>query len=90
MSDKNIKGYPVKTCLFLTEEEFEEIFTEIFGEYDEDTNPVEFEFDPCEGIYFCGIANEDVYSKLSEYFDVTVTSVHSDGYSPVGIWIVYK
>jgi uncharacterized pyridoxamine 5'-phosphate oxidase family protein len=88
---KNVRDSQIKKCFFFTEEEFKEIFVELFGEYDEDTNEVDIEIDLIEGIYFCGISNQDVYTKLSEYFDVEVTSVHSDSCQEcIGIWIVYK
>jgi uncharacterized pyridoxamine 5'-phosphate oxidase family protein len=88
---KNVRDSQIKKCFFFTEEEFKEIFIELFGEYDEDTNEVDIEIDLTEGIYFCGISNQDVYTKLSEYFDVEVTSVHSDSCQEcIGIWVVYK
>lgn len=88
---KNVRDSQIKKCFFFTEEEFKEIFVELFGEYDEDTNEIDVEIDLIEGIYFCGISNQDVYAKLSEYFDVEVTSVHSDSCQEcIGIWIIYK
>lgn len=31
-----------------------------------------------------------VLEALSDYFGVNVTSIHTDGYDEVGVWIVYK
>lgn len=90
MSTNPIKPYPIKTCLLMTEKEFRNLFTELFGEYDEDSNPVEFEYDLSEGLYFCGVATNDVYKKFSDYFNLNITSIHADGFTPLGIWLVYK
>lgn len=34
--------------------------------------------------------NRDLNETLSEYFQVSVTSVHADDADPIGIWICYK
>ena len=33
---------------------------------------------------------DDIKEVLSEYFDVTVTSIHSDDCDVIGVWIAYK
>ena len=86
---KNVKENQLKKCIFMITEDFKEVFVNVFGEYDEDTNEVDVEFD-YDGIYFCGISNEDVYTKLSEYFDINITSIHIDDCDTIGVWIVYK
>lgn len=87
---KNARENQLKKCIFMTTDEFKQVFVNIFGEYDIDENQVDVEFDTCEGIYFCGISNENVYSSLSKYFDVEVTSIHIDHFDTVGVWICYK
>lgn len=87
---KNVRDSQLKKAIFFTEEEFKEEFVKVFGKYNEDTNEVDVELDPIEGIYFCGITSEDVYAKMSEHFDVEVTSIHSDCFALNGIWVVYK
>ena len=87
---KNVRDSQLKKAIFFTEEEFKEEFVKVFGEYSEDTNEIDVELDPIEGIYFCGITNEDVYAKMSEHFDVEVTSIHSECFALNGIWVVYK
>lgn len=34
--------------------------------------------------------NRDLNETISEYFQVSVTSVHADDADPTGIWICYK
>lgn len=36
------------------------------------------------------VEKEKVLDALSAYFDVNVTSLHTDGYDEAGVWIVYK
>lgn len=36
------------------------------------------------------VEKDEIYEALSEYFDVYVTSIHTDGYEDVGVWIVYQ
>lgn len=86
---KNVEDNQLKKCIFMVYEEFRKVFQNIFGVYDEDTNEIDVEYE-LDGIYFCGISNEDVYKEISKYFDVTVTSIHADDCEYLGIWICYK
>ena len=36
------------------------------------------------------VEQDEIYDALSKYFKVTVTSVHTDNFEDVGVWIVYK
>lgn len=36
------------------------------------------------------VEKDEIYEALSKYFDVYVTSVHTDGYEDVGVWIMYQ
>lgn len=87
---KNVRDSQLKKAIFFTEKEFREEFVKVFGKYDEETNEVDVELDPIEGIYFCGISNQDVYTKLSEHFDIEITSIHSECFALNGIWVIYK
>ncbi len=87
---RNIRENQLKKCIFMTTDEFSKVFVDIFGEYNEDTNEIDIEFDTVDGIYFCGISNEDVYIKLSKYFDINITSIHIDDFDTIGVWICYK
>lgn len=88
---KNVRDNQLKRCIIMKTEEFKKVFTSIFGKYDADTNQIDVEFNGCEGIYFCGISDTEVYKKMSEYFDVIVTSIHLDDCEyDIGVWIVYK
>jgi uncharacterized pyridoxamine 5'-phosphate oxidase family protein len=86
---KNVRDCQLKKCIFMSYEEFREVFQNIFGVYDgeEIQIDVEYEFD---GLYFCGITDEQVYKEVSKYFDVTVTSIHADDCEFLGVWICYK
>lgn len=87
---KNVEKNQLKSCIVMSTDDFKKVFTEIFGEYDVDTNQVDVEFDAYDGIYFCAISDQDVYEELSKYFDVKVTSVHLDDSETLGVWICYK
>jgi len=89
---KNINTNDLKTCIFLDEEKFRDIFRSIFDDYDIETNNVDVEISPEDGIYFCAIDNATVYKKLAEYFDIDeITSIHVDQTEyPTGVWICYK
>ena len=83
---KNVKSYQLKKCIFMVEEEFNEIIKTVFGE--------EFETDfGIDGISVWsrteGLKDPDINKGLSEYFDVTVTSVHIDDCDYIGVWICY-
>jgi len=87
---KNVKENQLVKCILLLESEFKEVFTSIFGEYDANTNEVNMEIDAYDGVYFCGISNEEVYQKLSEYFGANITSIHIDQSDSICVWICYK
>lgn len=87
---KNIKENQLKKCIFMLEEEFRKMFTNIFGEYDGEENEIDVEINAYEGIYFDAVTEEEVYEKISEYYGVNVTSIHIDQCDNIGIWICYK
>lgn len=87
---KNVRENQLKKCIFMDTDEFKEIYVQVFGVYDVETNQIDVEFNTCEGIYFDGISNQDVYAKLSEYFEITITSIHLDDCEYPGVWICYK
>lgn len=88
---KNINEYQLKKCIFYTLDEYEELIKKLLGEdvnvsvedftdlYYESTN------DEDEGISF-----DEIKAALEKYFDVEVTSIHTDGCEYTGVWIVYK
>ena len=87
---KNVKENQLKKCIFMEVDEFQKVFVNVFGEYNENTNEIDVEFDIVDGIYFCGISNKDVYTELSKYFDINITSIHIDDFDTIGVWICYK
>lgn len=83
---KNVKSYQLKKCIFMVVEEFNEVIKSVFGE--------QFETDfSLDGISVWskaeGLEDADINKGLSEYFDVTVTSVHIDDCDYIGVWICY-
>lgn len=85
---KNVKDCKLKKCIILQEEEYSNIIKELFGK---DTS-VDYDID---GIYisndnFPNLEYDEVYKRLSSYFDVQVTSVHMDDEDYTGIWVCYK
>jgi len=88
---KNIKDYQLKKCIFYTLDEYKRLIKKILGEdvnvYVEDFTDLYYESinDENEGISFV-----EIKAALNKYFDVNVTSIHTDGYAEIGVWIVYK
>lgn len=84
---KNVKDYQLKKAIFMELWEFKSLINFLF----EDNVEIEVTFD---GLDYMGtddiITSDEVIKILSEHFEVTVTSVHHDSFTPVGIWIVYK
>lgn len=85
---KNVKKYQLKKCIMIELEEFQELFISLFGEFNEETNPIDVECS-YDGICLTGIDDTELYEALSKYYDVKVTSVHADNFDYLGIWICY-
>ena len=85
---KNINKHSLKTCIFLDENEFTEILSNIFS--GEITVDCDYEGIRVEHDGEC-INSDELFWKLEEYFDVArITSLHIDDCDTVGIWITYK
>lgn len=95
---KNADNFLKKTCIAMDFEDYEHIIEKLTD------NRVTAEVDYQEGkIYYVpteeaeddgvddvDITDEQINQMLSDYFDVNVTSVHSDGFDLPYAWIVYK
>lgn len=88
---KNVRENQLKKCIFMELDEF----TNLIEEITDGLQTVEYE----DGIYMTATQkaedtdtwwNEDILESLSKYFDVEVTSFHSDSCEYVGVWICYK
>ena len=88
---KNIGNGQLKKCIFMELDEF----TKLVENLTDGLQTVEYE----DGVYLISTNkadetdtywNEDMTETLSNYFDVEVTSFHSDGCECVGVWICYK
>ena len=88
---KNVRESQLKKCIFVELE----AFTDIIEEITDGLLTVEYE----DGVYMTHSQkaadtdtwwNEDILETLSKYFDVKVTSFHSDSCEYVGVWICYK
>ena len=86
---KNVRTNQLKKCIFVDAEEFTAIVQAIF----DDIEGIKVDY-TLEGLDVYGnndcIETGDLYEKLSEYFDVNITSIHIDDCDYVGVWIVYK
>ena len=78
---KNIREAQLKKAIFLTEDEFIDIFGRKYDVHF-DAGFVQVFEESGESVDFITI--------LSEYFGVEVTSVHTDGCDILGVWVVYK
>jgi hypothetical protein len=85
---KNVRTNQLKKCIFIDAEEFTAIVQAVF-----DNEDIKVDY-PLEGLDIytdedC-VEADDLYEKLGEYFDVTITSIHIDDCDYVGVWVVYK
>ena len=84
---KNVRESQLKKCIFLTEEEMNNILKEIYD------FPVKVHFS-MDGLWYDSeedIDDETVKQDLRDYFGVQeVTSIHIDDCDYVGIWVCYK
>ena len=90
---KNVKENQLKKCIIMAFDEYNKLIHDIT----DGLQKVEYE---------CGILwhdhtdkaettetyhNEDINETLSKYFDIKVTSVHTDSHHGcLGVWICYK
>ena len=88
---KNVRENQLKKCIFMEVD----VFTKLIEEISDGLSTVEYE----DGVYITHSQkaadmdvwwNEDILETLSKYFDVNVTSFHSDSCEYVGVWICYK
>ena len=85
---KNIRNNQLKTCIYLTAEEF----TDIVGEILDNVESVEYALDGFIVYTTDDVADVDeLHEALRKYFGVKeIESVHTDHCEYVGVWIVYK
>lgn len=94
MKDKHLRNLMKryhKDCMCIPCTEFENIICELFNEevginYDlEDSGwyPTSDDDDK-------EVTEEDVIEKLEEFFDIKISSIHTDAYSPCCFWIAYE
>ena len=79
-----MKNYPIVKSYVIELEEFNFLVKELFGAY----CSVEYEF---ESVYIVdeedSISFDKVVDVFSDYFNVEVTSIHSDEHS---VWVFFK
>lgn len=86
---RNITQYQLTRCIYMQLEDFEDLVQTVTNGqqkvvYDDDglryetTEPIETS------------QSKSITELLSDYFDITVTSIHSDHDEYRGIWICYK
>lgn len=87
---QNVTEYEQKTCIFKMLDDFEHDLAAATH------NAVKTNCD-LEGISFESKLNEDadidhawILQKLSEFYDVHITSIHIDDCDMIGVWICYK
>lgn len=76
---KNVSEIMLKKAIIIAEEEFEDLIKKLNPE--DDTYFREFAY--------IGIEDKTI-EALEKYFDIEITSIHSDDCDYVGIWIIYK
>lgn len=92
---KNVKANQLKTCIYLSIDEFDSIIKSLFDEdvvsYDYDLDGLVFNIYEDEDADGNSITIDTIYSSLANYFDVNqITSIHADDDEYLGVWLVYK
>ena len=94
---KNVRPNQIKTAIFLTVAEYENILKEIFGFnviVHTDLDGLWYETGEIltEEVEITDEVGSDLFCKLATYFDIKeITSLHADDcIDEVGIWIIYK
>ena len=84
---RNITKNQLKKAIFLRLGDFEDVVEKAMPDvqvsYCEETLFYDAEPDR-------NVEKDEIYEALSKYFCVNVTSVHTDGYEDVGVWIAYQ
>lgn len=89
---RNVECYNLKKCILMRFESYARLISKLTNGLKE----VKYEYD---GMYHSDTDkaieeekywNEDILKTLSNYFDVEVTSVHTDDCDVLGVWICYK
>lgn len=88
---KNVKDTQLKKAIFMEKEELEELVQELLGwELDIEADGIyadEEEINVTPGMDW----ETELREKLSQYFDVNITSIHTDQcIGDIGVWLVYK
>lgn len=88
---KNVKETQLKKAIFMEKEELEELVQELLG-WELDIEADGMWADEGDIVVTPGMDWEtELREKLSQHFDVTITSIHTDNcYDALGIWLVYK
>ena len=86
---KNVRTNQLKKCIFVDAEEFTAIVQAIFDDIEGIKVDYTFEGLDIYGDEECVDADE-LYKRLGEYFDVEITSIHTDDCDYIGVWVVYK
>lgn len=88
---KNVLENQLRQCILMSFDEFKDLVEEL-------TNGLATAHDKFE-IYISETSkaiksktywDKEMVDTLSEYFGVTVTSFHSDNFTPSGVWICFK
>lgn len=92
---KNVKEWQKKKCIAMSLEDYSEIIENLTdNKFTADIDYVDFGvvYEPTDDNEEedTDITGNVVLEMLSGYFDVDVTSVHTDGFDVPFVWVVYK
>ena len=88
---KNVLERQLRRCILMPFDDFKNLTEELTNGVD--TAHDEFEMyisETSKAIESKTYWDKEMIDTLSEYFGVTVTSFHSDNFSPCGVWICFK
>jgi hypothetical protein len=89
---RNVNANQLKTCIFITWDEFERIASDIFRAKVKPYSTYEgLELVFKDEDYDDDMTQEEINEKFAKYYDVKkVTSVHIDDCDYCGVWVAYK
>lgn len=84
---KNVTQSMLKPSIFMPSDDFTKLVTDLFPgvQINYDLDGINYEYEDN------SFDTNTLPTKLAEYFDVKeITSIHSDNYDCIGVWITYK
>lgn len=88
---KNVQKNQLKKCIMMLFDDFKDLIEELTDGLATANSEYEIYISETpKAVDSNTYWDKEIIDTLSEYFDVTVTSFHSDNFTPACVWICYK